>query len=152
MKFERHFSWQVQYLVKFGKIAGVPAKCCIFEHKMFAPSETTNLGCAARCRLTGSVLDHGRVVLGSWSSIANYVSALFSKFLSDFGWSLFVAGAEFGDIGRWLLLLHARTFDISYGRMINHESHFLWQGQYLVTLKDGFCCSAQGHLTLYLER
>ena len=33
--------------------------------------------------------------------------------------------------------------DISYLSRINHESHFAFLAQYLVTLDDDFCCSAQ---------
>ena len=32
--------------------------------------------------------------------------------------------------------------DVSYVRRINHDSHFSWQVQYLVTLEDETCCSA----------
>ena len=32
--------------------------------------------------------------------------------------------------------------DVSYVTGINHESHFSWQGQYLVKLEDDSCCSA----------
>ena len=32
--------------------------------------------------------------------------------------------------------------DVSYVAQINHESHFAWQAQYLVTLVDDTCCSA----------
>ena len=33
--------------------------------------------------------------------------------------------------------------DVSYATDITHESHFAWQVQYLVTLEDESCCSAQ---------
>ena len=33
--------------------------------------------------------------------------------------------------------------DLSYVTGINHESHFTWQAQYLVTLVYDTCCSAQ---------
>ena len=32
--------------------------------------------------------------------------------------------------------------DVSYVTGINHESHFAWQGQYLVTLEGESVCSA----------
>ena len=32
--------------------------------------------------------------------------------------------------------------DVSCGTDMNHESHFAWQVQYLVTLEDESCCSA----------
>ena len=41
------------------------------------------------------------------SLIVNDVSAAFSKFLSDLGMSIFVAGTVFCDIGGWHLLLRA---------------------------------------------
>ena len=76
----------------------------------FASGEReSNLGGAA-----GSVLRfHGRIMLGSFSErsrimlgtvsdrsrIGNDTSAVFSKFVSDFGRSFFVAGAVFGEVG-----------------------------------------------------
>ena len=41
--------------------------------------------------MVGSVSDRSR--------IGNDVSAVFSKFLSDLGWSFCVAGAIFGEVG-----------------------------------------------------
>ena len=32
--------------------------------------------------------------------------------------------------------------NVSYVTDANHESHFAWQVQYLVTLEDESCCSA----------
>ena len=32
--------------------------------------------------------------------------------------------------------------NVSYVTDINHESHFVWQVRYLVTLEDETCCSA----------
>ena len=32
--------------------------------------------------------------------------------------------------------------DVSYVMWINHESHFVWQAQYLVRLEGVDCCSA----------
>ena len=81
-----------------------------FPYKMLVASAKSNLRCAACCGLTGSVLDHGRIMVGScsgWPRIVNDSSAVLSKFLSDFGWSFSVAGAVFGDVGGWLLLLYA---------------------------------------------
>ena len=52
--------------------------------------------------MTVSWSDHGRILLGSWSDrsrIANDVSAVFEKFLRNFGGSFCVAGAVFGDVG-----------------------------------------------------
>ena len=33
--------------------------------------------------------------------------------------------------------------DILYVTRINHESHFAWQAQHLVTLEGKSCCSAR---------
>ena len=73
------------------------AKCCIFQYKMCVLSAKSNLGCAAGCGLTGSCSDHSRIMVGSFSDrprIGNDVSAVFSKFLSDFGRSFCVTGAH----------------------------------------------------------
>ena len=46
---------------------------------------------------------HSRIMLGTVSDrsrVENDVSAVFSKFLSDVGWSFCVAGAVFGKVGR----------------------------------------------------
>ena len=67
------------------------------------PESESNLGCAAGCGLTGSFSDHARIILKMVSDrprIGNDVSAVFSKFLSDFGRSFCVAGAIFGEVGR----------------------------------------------------
>ena len=68
-------------------------------------------------------------MLGSWSDrsrIGNDISAVFSKFLSDVGWSFCVAGAVFG----WRVLIVAPRIinEISYVIWINHEIYFAWQG------------------------
>ena len=79
------------------------AKCCIFQYEMPVVSAKRNLGCAAGCGLTVSWSDHSRNGLGSFSDrprIVNDVSSAFSKFLSHFGRSFFVAGAVFGKVGQ----------------------------------------------------
>ena len=71
------------------------AKCCIFQYKMLVVGVKSNLGCEAGCGLTVSRSDHSRIMVGSCSDrprIGNDVSAVFSKFLLDFGRSFFVAG------------------------------------------------------------
>ena len=61
---------------------------------------------------------------------------------ADQSWDSFcVAGAVFGEVGGWLLLLRIVN-DVSYVMRINHEIHFAWQAQYLVKLEDDSCCSA----------
>ena len=41
------------------------SKCCIFQYKMLVLSAKSNLCCVAGCGLTGTVSDHGRIMLGS---------------------------------------------------------------------------------------
>ena len=60
--------------------------------------------------VVGSCSDHGRIILGTVSDrsrIGNDTSAVFSKFVSDFGRSFFVAGAVFGEVGGCCLSLRA---------------------------------------------
>ena len=67
------------------------ATCCIFQYKMLAG-----------CGLTVSWSDHSRIMVGSCSDrsrIVNDVSAVFEKFVRNFGESFCVAGAVFGDVG-----------------------------------------------------
>ena len=59
------------------------AKCCIFQYKMLVRSAKSNLCCAAGCGLTGSCSDHSRI--GRALEMTFQLSAVFSKFLSDFG-------------------------------------------------------------------
>ena len=78
------------------------AKCCIFQYKMLVVGVKSNLGCEAGCGLTVSFSDHARIMVGLWSDrsrIGNDVSSVFTKFLSHFGRSFFVAGAVFGEFG-----------------------------------------------------
>ena len=71
-------------------------------------SAKSNLGCEAGCGLTVSCSDHSRImhariVVGSWSDrsrIGNDVSAVFEKFVRNFGGSFCVAGAVFGEFGQ----------------------------------------------------
>ena len=49
-----------------------------------------------------------------------------------------MAGAVFGDVGvHGSVALHIAN-DVPYVMMINHESHFAWQAQYLVKFKCHF--------------
>ena len=50
--------------------------------------------------------------------------------------------AVFGDVGGLDLVAPHNVNNVSYVTDINHESHFAWQAQYLVTLEDESCCSA----------
>ena len=74
-----------------------------FSYKMPVKSAKSSLGCAAGCELTVSCSDHSWIILGSWSDrphIVNDLSSAFSKFLSHFGQSFFVAGPIFGEVGQ----------------------------------------------------
>ena len=74
-----------------------------FPYRMVVKSAKNNLGCAAACGLTVSWSERSRIIVGSFSDrprIVNDVSAVFKKFVSYFGRSLFVAGAVFGEVGQ----------------------------------------------------
>ncbi len=81
-----------------GVVDSRSAKRSIFRFKMHCRGGKSKL-----CERSGSVLQfHGRIGFGSWSNrlrIVNDASAVFGKFLSDFGVQLFVAGAVFGEVG-----------------------------------------------------
>ena len=100
MKFMCHFLSRAQHLVKCGMIAG-PGNVVIFNRICFwrARKVTSAARRVAVCVfMVGSFSD----ILGSWSDrsrIGNDTSAVFSKFVSDFGRSFFVAGAVFGEVG-----------------------------------------------------
>ena len=70
----------------------------------------SNLGCEGGLRMTVSWSDPARIILGSFSDrprIGNDVSAVFEKFVQNFGESFCVAGAVFGEFGQGHLLLRA---------------------------------------------
>ena len=96
----------------FGEIwnDGRSAKCCIFQHKMVVVGVKSNLGGEAGCGLTVSWSDHARIMVGTVSDpsrIVNDVSSVLEKFLWNFGESFCAAGAVFGEVGQWHLLLRA---------------------------------------------
>ena len=75
------------------------AKCCIFQYIMLVVGVKSKLGCEAGCGRRF----HGRILLGSCSDrsrIVNDVSAVFEKFVRNFGESFCVAGAVFGEFGQ----------------------------------------------------
>ena len=95
----------------------------------------SNLGCEAGCGVTVSWSDPARIQLGMVSDrprIGNDVSAVFEKFLQNFGESFCVAGAVAPRI----------VNSVSCVTRINHEIHFSWQAQYLVSLDNDTCYSA----------
>ena len=91
-------------MVKFGMIAGkgnvvIFNRICSWRVRKVALAARRVQFCIFR---VGTVSDHGRIMVGSCSDrsrIGNDVSAVFSKFLSDVGWSFCVAGAVFGEVG-----------------------------------------------------
>ena len=83
---------------------------------MLVVSSKSNLTCEAGCGLRfhapiilGSfsdhgriILDHGRIMVGSWSDrprIGNDVSSVFKDFVRNFAIHFCVAGAVFGEVG-----------------------------------------------------
>ena len=108
VKFLCHFLWQAQHVVKFGMIAGA-GNVVIF-----------NGICSWRVRKVALAARRVAVCVfwvGSWSDmlgtvsdrsrIGNDVAPVFSKFLSDVVCWFCVAGAVFGEVGSWCLLLRA---------------------------------------------
>ena len=91
-------------MVKFGMIAGagnivIFNRICSWRMRKVALAARRVQFCVFWVR---TVSDHGRIMVGSCSDrsrIGNDVSAVFSKFLSDVGWSFCVAGAVFGEVG-----------------------------------------------------
>ena len=79
-------------------------KRCNFQWNLLLASAKSSLGGAAGCglRFLGRIMvGYARNGLGSVSDrsrIGNDVSPVFSKFLSDVGWSFCVAGAVFGEV------------------------------------------------------
>ena len=100
------------HVVKFGMIAGagnvvIFNGICSWRVRKVASVARRVAVCVF---WDGSFSDRGRIVVGSfsdWSRIGNDVSPVFSKFLSDVGWSFCVAGAVFGEVGGCRLLLRA---------------------------------------------
>ena len=124
--------------------------------------------------LSSDIIGYPRIIVES--------SFYWRKHSGSFRWNLelqdFVAGAVFGEVGRWLDLLHAlemrslMTFilrgrrsirwswrvalvaprignDVSNVTRINHEIHFAWQAQYLVRLEGDFSWQAQHFVTFW---
>ena len=91
-------------MVKFGMIAGagnvvIFNRICSWRVRKVALVARRVAVCVFR---VGSWSERSRIILGSFSDrsrIGNDVSAVFSKFLSDVGWSFCVAGAVFGEVG-----------------------------------------------------
>ena len=110
---------------------------------MLVVSSKSNLGCEAGCGLTVSCSDHARIMLGSCSDrsrIVNDVSSVLDKFLGNFGESFCAAGAVFGEFNNDTCY---SAHSVSCVTRINHEIHFSWQAQYLVSLDNDTCYSAR---------
>ena len=110
------FSWQAQYVVKFGKIAG--ARSVVFFNTKCSRRARKVTLVPRRVGLTGSWSDHARIgsriMLGSVSDHARIGRALWMAFQ-----------------------LFSPNFCQIWG------GHFAWQAQYLMTLDSDFCCSEQ---------
>ena len=139
VKCKCHFSWQAQYSVKFGMIAG--ARNVIFQYKMLVVGVKGNLGCEAGCGLTVSCSDHGRVMVGS----AAHWKWRFIRFqqISLRFWTVIFRGRR--SIWWVWTMTHVApriVNNVSFVSRINHEIHFSWQAQYLVSLDYDTCYSA----------
>ena len=142
VKFIRHFSWQAQHVSKFGMLAGagnvlISNRSCSWRVRKVPSAARQVAVCVFR---VGSWPD----ILGSFSDrscIANNVSPVFSKFLSDIGWSFWCQRSIWW---KWKVMpvVPRIVNDISYMRWINHEIHFAWQAQYWVRLEGIDCGSA----------
>ena len=85
MKFKCHFSWQAQYSVKFGMIAGA-RNVVFFQYKLLVVGVKSNLGCEAGCGLTVSFSDHARIGRALEMTLHPF-SANFSEILDGhFSW------------------------------------------------------------------
>ena len=60
------------------------SKCCIFQYKMLVLSAKSNLCCVAGCGLTGTVSDHARIMLGTFSDIGRALEMTFQLFSANF--------------------------------------------------------------------
>ena len=84
-------------------------------------------------------------MVGSWSNrprIGIDASTVLGKFFLDFGIQFCVAGAVFGEVGG-MPVVPRIVNDVSNVTDITHESHFLWQAQYLVILQCHFSWQVQ---------
>ena len=144
VKFRCRFSWQAQHLVKFGMIAGA-GNVVIFNR--ICSRRVWKVASVARrvavCEfMVGSVSNHGRIGLGSWSDHSRIGRALEMWC----GWIMrFILRGRRSIWWGWSVLTDAPRVvnDVSYVMRLNHEIHFAWQAQYLVRLERVDWCSAQ---------
>ena len=103
------------------------AKCCIFQYKLLVVGVKSNLGCEAGCGLTVSCSDHARIGRALEMTFHPF-SANFSEILDGhFSWQ-----------AHWWVwtMTHVApriVNNVSFVSRINHEIHFSWQAQYLVS-------------------
>ena len=113
VKLKCHFSWQAQYSVKFGMIAGA-RNVVIFNRVCFWRARKVT-SAARRVQvcvfMVGSWSDHSRIMVGSFSD---------------------------SRIGR-ALEMTLQPFSANLSQIL--EGHFSWQAQYLVRLEGDICCS-----------
>ena len=136
VKFECHFSWQAQYSVKFGMIAGARnvvffnTKCSWWAWKVTSVA-----------RRVADWRFHARIILGS----AAHWKWRFIRFqqISLRFWTVIFRGRR--SIWWVWTMTHVAPRIVnsdSCVTRINHEIHFSWQAQYLVSLDNDTCCSA----------
>ena len=98
--------------------------------------------------MVGSWSDHSRIMVGSFSDPARIGPALemtFQQFSRNF-WesfqSQFAWQAQYSVMLRMPSVVPRIVNNVSYVTRISHDSHFVCQAQYLVSLDNDTCCSA----------
>ena len=147
VKFECHFSWQAQYSVKFGMIAGARnvvffnTKCSWWAWKVTSVARRVADWRFHGRTMLGSWSDHGRIILGSaahwkWHFIR------FQQISLRFGTVIFRGRRSIWWVWTMTHVAPRIVNNVSFVSRINHEIHFAWQAQYLVSLDNDTCCSA----------
>ena len=125
------------------------AKRCIFQYKMLVVGVKSNLGCEAGCGLTVSWSDHARIMFGSCSDhgrimvgSAAHWKWRFIRFqqISLRFWTVIFRGRR--SIWWVWTMTHVAprlVNNVSFVSRINHEIHFSWQAQYLVSSDNDTC-------------
>ena len=147
VKFECHFSWQAQYSVKFGMIAGarnvvfINAKCSWWAWKATSVARRVADWRFHGRIMLGSCSDHSRIMVGSaahwkWRFIR------FQQISLRFGTVIFRGKRSIWWVWTMTHVAPRIVNNVSFVSRINHEIHFAWQAQYLVSLDNDTCCSA----------
>ena len=147
VKFECHFSWQAQYSVKFGMIAGARnvvffnTKCSWWAWKVTSVARRVADWRFHGRIMVGSCSDHSRIMVGSaahwkWRFIR------FQPISLRFGTVIFRGRRSIWWVWTMTHVAPRIVNNVSFVSRINHEIHFAWQAQYLVSLDNDTCCSA----------